>query len=814
MDARNSHGVREKFSWALTFTAVVAACLALAECGGWAQGSADAQVAAQVQQQIQRLGSQDANVRYVAASALGTMGPDAKEAVPALITVFRRDTDANVRYLAAAALGFIGPGAKEAVPALITALAMDKDPDQDLRGEAAIALGGIGPGAKEALPALITALAKDTKPNVRGAAAIALGQVSAGTKEAAPALITAFAKDTDPGVRHDAAMGLGEIGLVAKEAIPALTTALAKDPEPKIRGAAAYALTQFAEAALDSKRTDMIEQLTQWAQALEASSFPTDAAQVRTAIFVLRAIRAPWYEVLYEKASGHPIWVGLVAAYLFLALLWLTLLWKSPLSLWRINEVLEHIPRVKLPGSLGGVEISVAYLCLVGFFHYHPRVLDAWVSRRITAARDQFGRIATVQQREVYVDVPVELDRKVSPGLKADDLKPAFTRNRTFILIWGEGGAGKTSLACQIARWGMSDDPAMRPCAQPMLPVMIEQDLDLDVDQGKAVLTEMIRGELKKSTGEADAPDQEMVRHLLRQKRLLLIVDGLSELNQASRKKLRLVDPSFAANALIVTSRVEESLDGVEKTIIHPLRIQGDRLSSFMEAYLVLRGRRSLFRDAEFFDGCRKLSEMVGDREITVLLAKLYAEQLIASKENVKQNLPENIPDLMLQYLNELNHKEGLLTDRAVHSTAKSIAWECLKETFRPAPAKIDAVLAAIGGDSAQDRINYLERNLRLVQVTGSGRDRVKFALDPLAEYLAGLYVVEHYGDNEQLWRDFLAKTDSVPDAPGAIKGFLLAVRDCCLTPDAERNVPSFVAIELASRASLDLQRSETGIAV
>jgi hypothetical protein len=181
------------------------------------------------------------------------------------------------------------------------------------------------------------------------------------------------------------------------------------------------------------------------------------------------------------------------------------------------------------------------------------------------------------------------------------------------------------------------------------------------------------------------------------------------------------------------------------------------------------------------------------------------------SQERAEQNLPENIPDLMLQYLNELNRKEGLLTDRAVHSASKSIAWECLKETCRPAPARIEAVLAALGGDTAQDRINYLERNLRLVQVIGAGRDRVKFALD---EYPAGFYVVEHYGSDKELWRGFLAQTDSVPDAPGAIKGFLLAVRDCCLTPNAQRDVPSFVAIELASRAGLDLRRSETGIAV
>lgn len=135
-------------------------------------------------------------------------------------------------------------------------------------------------------------------------------------------------------------------------------------------------------------------------------------------------------------------------------------------------------------------------------------------------------------------------------------------------------------------------------------------------------------------------------------------------------------------------------------------------------------------------------------------------------------------------------------------------------EDFRPGPAKIEAVLATLGGDSALDRINYLERNPRLVQVIGAGRDRVKFALDPLAEYLAGLYVIEHYGADEQMWRDFLAKVDSVPDAPRAIKGFLLAVRDCCLTPDAQREVPSFVAIELTSRAGSDIRRTETGAAV
>jgi hypothetical protein len=69
------------------------------------------------------------------------------------------------------------------------------------------------------------------------------------------------------------------------------------------------------------------------------------------------------------------------------------------------------------------------------------------------------------------------------------------------------------------------------------------------------------------------------------------------------------------------------------------------------------------------------------------------------------------------------------------------------------------------------------------------------------------LYLVEHYRDNEQLWRGFLAKVDEVPGAPEAIKDFLLAVRDCCLARGAELKVPGFVAGDLASRAGMDRSR-------
>ncbi len=167
--------------------------------------------------------------------------------------------------------------------------------------------------------------------------------------------------------------------------------------------------------------------------------------------------------------------------------------------------------------------------------------------------------------------------------------------------------------------------------------------------------------------------------------------------------------------------------------------------------------------------------------------------------------LPNNIPDLMLSYLNELNQDVtgDKFDDRTVQQDAKAIAWECLKQTYRPATAKREEALALLSGDDAEARLKYLENRLRLIQTIGPAQDQIRFTLDPLAEYLAALQLLEHYGKNQGQWRKFLSQTDAMPGAPIVIQGFLLAVRDCCLAKGAEAKVPDFVAQELGKRAGL-----------
>src|SRR5262249_37321559 len=148
--------------------------------------------------------------------------------------------------------------------------------------------------------------------------------------------------------------------------------------------------------------------------------------------------------------------------------------------------------------------------------------------------------------------------------------------------------------------------------------------------------------------GEPEPIFQELLLQLLSKSRVLVIVDDLSELDETIRESVRAMAADFPGTALIVTSRIDENLGGAAMTTIRPLRLQRDRLAVFMDSYLNQRGKRSLFDDPEYFTACAKLSEIAGDREITPLIAMMYAEQIIAAKEtgatdqNPHRELPRN----------------------------------------------------------------------------------------------------------------------------------------------------------------------------
>ncbi|MEM6251322.1 MAG: SUMF1/EgtB/PvdO family nonheme iron enzyme [Cyanobacteria bacterium P01_D01_bin.156] len=439
---------------------------------------------------------------------------------------------------------------------------------------------------------------------------------------------------------------------------------------------------------------------------------------------------------------------------------------------------------LKLPAQ----DISLPWIKLkvpLSWFKYRNRVLDAWIKQHYSAAQTAFFQLDNVKARAIHIHLPIQLEQTKIPNLQGSDLKPTFQRKTAVLLICGEGGTGKTSLACQIARWGLAGKLA----THRMIPVLVETELDEQV-----TLLAAIQGQLNALTDQAEPIATELLVKLLRRQRVLVIVDHLSEMGVTTRNQIKPNLADFPAKALIVTSRLEEKFKGILQTVLKPLRIDSDRLLPFMSAYLEAKGKQNLFKDFHYSKGCDRLSEMVKGRNITVLLVRLYLEHMIEARERTGTILPHSVPKLMLSYLNQLNRSieaDDKRDNLEVQQDAKAIAWACLKQTYRPTTIKkVDAIVVLAELDdstSPKNRLNYLEKRLQVLQAPEPG-DHIRIVLDPLAEYLAAMYLVEHACQQPNpvaTWNDFFASIDQIllkaNETPEVIYGFLLALHDCCL---------------------------------
>jgi HEAT repeat protein len=513
---------------------------------------------------------------------------------------------------------------------------------------------------------------------------------------------------------------------------------------------------------------------------------------------------------LFSWLRAHP-WVLAPACYLVTVLL---LFWLRPLWLLKLDDVLQPMS-LKIP--VLNVELSPRALLPL---KHHPRVLDAWVDRKLEVVRRKFAALDIVDERKIFIPIPASLEHQQQHELllepRPEDLREVFASKRVCLLIRGEGGAGKTTLAFQIARWGMEGRELG---GHRMLPVLFWQELE----EKPRSFEEAIRGQLEDLTEETLS--ESLLDALLRHRRVLVVVECFSELSERTRRQIQPSRADFPVYAMLITSRLKEDELGVSKSVLEPRRIEGNRLSNFMNAYLELRGKRDLLDDEEYFEACRRLSQMVGQRQVTVLLAKIFAEQLIEKLErntsevspgSFSETLPDNIPDLMRSYVNALNRalmRDRRRDDQEVQQDAKRVAWECLQEAHYPRPAGRQDILNALAtraGD-AEARLSYLEERLRLVRSIDPG-DKLRFSLDPLAEYLAGLYLVEKLGADEAAWLQFLAEAEARAGGAQQTQGFLLAIRDCYLVKIPGATESSLVPRKLAELAGLDpevIQRAQ-----
>jgi HEAT repeat protein len=184
---------------------------------------------------------EEESLRPKIAAILGRLGPDAKEAAPALAEIVAKDKSPAARREALIALGSIGPFAAGQVPAIAKVL---KDEDSKLRAAACYSLGKIGPPAISAKADLLECL-KDSDELCNMAAAWALTRVDPncpeGSKKSVPCLVKGLF-NPDAHVRFESIASLQLLGPQAKEAVPALKKLAADDPQAAVRVAAGEAV--------------------------------------------------------------------------------------------------------------------------------------------------------------------------------------------------------------------------------------------------------------------------------------------------------------------------------------------------------------------------------------------------------------------------------------------------------------------------------------------------------------------------------------------------------------------------------------------
>ena len=468
---------------------------------------------------------------------------------------------------------------------------------------------------------------------------------------------------------------------------------------------------------------------------------------------------AAWILFLLALYGIRPLW-----------LLWISRLLVEPLA----------------ETSFGGFKLKPGadLLCLT--LHRRSRVLNAFVKKYLPVAEGQFNARATVSERQLYVPLSVGLPQIID----------SFRQPRTTVLIHGDGGIGKTTLACQTAAWGMAPDGAK---VAPMLPVLIESDLA----GGEALQTRVLR-QLQELIAESRLPSNGLVEELLREGRLLLIVDGLSERDGNTLQEVK--NSRHAIARLLLTSRGDEQellkeFPGVVR--LEPPRLRGADLFQFVENYLTAKKGQYKFSDDELFEVCDQLLDTAGDREITPLLAKLYIEMLIAGKDGLStKDLPANVPDLMVSYVDKVSGNAGYDTAGKirVREAMKQVGRLCLAPRFQPDSASRTEIEEALRGAGLPDTILSELEKMRLVVAVDQEKKKLKIVMDPLAEYMAALSLLDECGTDERQWRTFLDRVKENTTEIANIRGFLLAVRDCCL-----RENLTDVAAELARKTSSDL---------
>ncbi len=687
-------------------------------------------------------------------------------------------------------------------PSLIKLLKTNKDESIQTQLEPALIKCG-----KFAVPDLIDVLKTHKVKGVLSHTVKALSKIGA---DSVPHLIEILKTNNDVSVLLHAQVALGGIGKEAKEAIPLMFESLPKHFKTLMNDFEIFLKEsdKVLESNMsDKENRDFLEKYGKAKDKVAKLSSEVWEVNIQSIVLILddlvrnddysynEIILESFEKVQYEIPQGehkfladkiktlqareklqkqenatpikdfiteHYVACSIIALVLLTTIGWLLIFLARPFWLVSFHE---YLWTNSLMANFKHI-LEFPIISLISTICFRPRTLDAWVKSNLVKIKENFESMETVKERKLYIAVKVAFKNDKNIDFTSKSFQEVFDKNQSQLLIYGDGGSGKTSLICQMAKWALNKRLFENHYA---LPILIENNVK-DIQKTIAL-------EIKTLTNNETVISDALQKALLRKKRILLIVDGLSELNEETKQQV-VNNPDM--NAVVYTSRNDEIKD-VSK--VETNYLVGGMVTDFLEEYIeksIGKVEKEKLFDKTIFDyNSGDLKKLVGEKEISVLTAKLYAEQMIAHKKT-NTNLPTNVPDLMIQSIKILHEKDAYkkIEFSEIVKVSKITAYESLKQDYRPIPTNKDNVKKALEAiKNGEELFNHLRDNLKIIEEKGIAEDTIAFKLDPLAEYLAASYLVEENNDDTKKWKAFFKDAEK-KGKENNIKGFLVAIKD------------------------------------
>jgi hypothetical protein len=534
-------------------------------------------------------------------------------------------------------------------------------------------------------------------------------------------------------------------------------------------------------------RTYMVDDPSIWQQlngnGIRVTAMPEDKPPDVIAWFEARSV---WLQVMLVVVALAFVW------FLTLAVMWavtprrLVTLYDSLPGPKMIDQITEAAD--KRSGGLAKLlrAIGEAALLLLGTSR---RARAAWIAHYAPEARAQFARLKVVHDRRIAVDLPVILDgthvEQAWPVLEALFRKPALA-----LLISGPGGAGKTTLACRIgSRAAGVEGKGLGGAIS--LPLLIDRDLDAEATGDEFIA--FLSGQLRASIG-APRVSTALTEALLRSGDVLVIVDGLSERSDATRRAFDPARPGFPIMRLIATSR-EAECSGMS-AVLETVAVPPDALYGFIDSYLAAIARESGTEkpnDAEIYEACAQLKRLLRDRPTTPMFAAMWAEEVGRVGQRAAMRI-QGVAELIDAYVdNLLAPASGRNAERLdnLRLDLVAIAVRELGNELRPGWLMRTQVLDALrdrGMEDTDKRI-YVLLDSRLIEADSHNTELMRLALDPVAEHLVARGYVEDLAGKAQRWSAFRTKLENLH----GVEGFRDSLWACLEHPVYGRPVPHWV---------------------